>query len=52
MAFQINTHDFMCNHMVHISEWLFYQIRKIKGTVHHTIMTCETGEVNIKESVK
>ena len=42
MAFQINTHDFMCNH---ISECLFYQIRKIKGTVHHTkIMTCETRD--------
>ena len=42
MAFQINTHDFMCNH---ISKWLFYQIRKIKGTVCYTkIMTCETRD--------
>ena len=32
MAFQINTHDFMYNH---ISEWLFYQIRKIKGSVKY-----------------
>ena len=42
MAFQINSHDFMCNHIL---EWLLYQIRKIKGTVHHTkILMCETQD--------